>query len=60
MTDTEEEYSKNETMKLEKTKKTDDVIEDFESLKKLEPMYKGSASIKSFLTKKIKVTGKKA
>jgi hypothetical protein len=59
MTDVEEEYSKNETMKLEKAKKTDEGIEDLESLKKLEPMHKGSASIKSFLNKKVKSTGKK-
>lgn len=59
MTDVEEEYSKNETMKPEKTKKTDEGIEDLESLKKLEPMYKGSGSIKSFLNKKIKSAGKK-
>ncbi len=59
MTDTEEEYSKNETMKAEKPKKGDDAIEDFESLKKLEPMYRGSASIKAFLNKKNKSMGKK-
>jgi hypothetical protein len=58
MIDTEEEYSKNETMKAEKTKK-EDATEDFESLKKIEPMYRGSAAIKSFLNKKAKTTGKK-
>jgi len=56
---TEEEYSKNDTMKVEKVKKAEDVTEDFESLKKLEPMYRGSAAIKSFLNKKAKTTGKK-
>jgi len=57
--DHEEDYSKNETMKPEKPKKSDDSIEDFESLKKLEPMYKGSNSIKAFLNKKVKTSGKK-
>jgi len=34
-------------------------VDDLDSLKKLEPMYKGSNAIKAFLNKKTKTGGKK-
>jgi hypothetical protein len=56
MVDNDDEYSKSDTAKPEKAKKTE--REDLDSLKKLEPMYKGGNAIKAFLNKKGKTGGK--
>jgi hypothetical protein len=60
--DNDDEYPTQKAVKqqpAEKPKKTaDDAIEDLDSLKKLEPLYKGSASIKGFLARKSKLAKK--
>jgi hypothetical protein len=60
MIDNDEEYVKGEVVKPEKVKKVEreETIDDLDSLKKLEPMYKGSSAIKAFLNKKNKTGGK--
>ena len=60
MVENDDEYSKSDTVKPEKAKKTEreEGIEDLDSLKKLEPMYKGGNAIKAFLNKKGKTGGK--
>lgn len=63
MYDNEDEYPSQKASKAavaaEKPKKTaEDAIEDLDSLKKLEPLYKGSASIKAFLARKTKLAKK--
>ena len=60
MVENDDEYSKSDTVKPEKAKKTEreEGIDDLDSLKKLEPMYKGSNAIKAFLNKKGKIGGK--
>lgn len=62
MIDNDEEYAKGEIPKPQKEKKgyrEESTIDDLDSLKKLEPMYKGSSAIKAFLNKKNKTSGKK-
>ena len=61
MIDNDEEYAKGEIVKPQKEKKVEreESIEDLDSLKKLEPMYKGANAIKAFLNKKGKASGKK-
>lgn len=63
MIENEDEYPKPELQKTEKVKKTagsgDDLIDDIDSLKKLEPMQKGASAIKAFLNKKTKQSSKK-
>lgn len=61
MIDNDEEYAKGEIAKPQKEKKVEreESIEDLDSLKKLEPMYKGANAIKAFLNKKGKTRGKK-
>ncbi len=60
MIDNDEEYAKGEVVKPDKVKKVEreETIDDLDSLKKLEPMYKGSNAIKAFLNKKNKGSGK--
>jgi|GEM_PF-1265961 hypothetical protein len=60
MIDNDEEYAKGEAVKPEKVKKPEreESIEDLDTLKKLEPMYKGANAIKAFLNKKNKGSGK--
>lgn len=61
MYDNDDEYPTQKVVKtnVEKPKKaTEDTIEDLDSLKKLEPLYKGSGSIKAFLAKKTKTAKK--
>ncbi len=61
MIENDEEYAKGEVVKPQKEKKTEreESVDDLDSLKKLEPMYKGSNAIKAFLNKKTKTGGKK-
>ena len=62
MIDNDEEYAKGEISKPQKEKKAEreeSSIEDLDSLKKLEPMYKGANAIKAFLNKKGKTSSKK-
>ena len=59
MYDNDDEYPSQKQAKTvsvaEKPKKvTEDAVEDLDSLKKLEPLYKGGSSIKAFLAKKNK------
>jgi hypothetical protein len=60
MIENEEEYPKSDTVKAEKVKKPEreELIDDLDALKKLEPMYKGANAIKAFLNKKNKSSGK--
>ncbi|MDD3466999.1 MAG: hypothetical protein PHE67_07600 [Campylobacterales bacterium] len=61
MIDNDDEFPKSDgVIKQEKVKKTqqEEPIDDLDSLKKLEPMYKGSSAIKAFLNKKNKGSGK--
>ncbi len=61
MIDNDDEFPKSEgVIKQEKAKKPqqEDSIDDLDTLKKLEPMYKGSNAIKAFLNKKNKGNGK--
>jgi hypothetical protein len=60
MFDNDEEYVKSEVVKPQKVKKVEreESIDDLDSLKKLEPMYRGSSAIKAFLNKKNKTGGK--
>lgn len=64
MYDNEDEYPSQKASKTataEKPKKSsEDAIEDLDSLKKLEPMYKGSATIRAFLARKAKLSKKTA
>ncbi|HRF56267.1 MAG TPA: hypothetical protein PLV58_02615 [Campylobacterales bacterium] len=61
MIENDEEYAKGEVVKPQKEKKAEreESVDDLDSLKKLEPMYKGSNAIKAFLNKKTKTGGKK-
>ena len=61
MIENDEEYAKGEIVKPTKEKKVEreEGVDDLDSLKKLEPMYKGSNAIKAFLNKKTKTSGKK-
>ncbi len=61
MIDNDEEYAKGEIIKPQKEKKVEreESIDDLDTLKKLEPMYKGASAIKAFLNKKGKASGKK-
>ncbi len=61
MIENDEEYAKGELVKPQKEKKAEreESIDDLDTLKKLEPMYKGANAIKAFLNKKNKGSGKK-